>query len=170
MHGDNAYVTLTYSEENLPVALGGKRRGAREPSSQMSCASSGTLVLEDVQNWMKRLRKAIEPVRIRYYVVGEYGDENHRPHYHAAIFGLPSCQRGTTMRDVRGRPVWSRCCDQCRLVGDTWGKGDVVLGVLEKDSCQYVCGYVTKKLTSRNDERLFGRYPEFAVMSRRPGS
>lgn len=55
------------------------------------------------------------------------------------------------------------------MVGDTWGRGNVFLGTVETNSAQYVCGYVTKKMTSKDDPRLSGRHPEFARMSLKPG-
>jgi hypothetical protein len=36
---------------------------------------------------MKRLRKKIQPLKIRFFHCGEYGDKTRRPHYHALIFG-----------------------------------------------------------------------------------
>lgn len=55
------------------------------------------------------------------------------------------------------------------MVGETWGHGDIDLGMLETSSAQYISGYVTKKMTMRDDYRLNGREPEFARMSLRPG-
>lgn len=107
---------------------------------------------------------------MRFYAVGEYGDETWRPHYHLAIFGHDTCQRGRTLRRPgSSRPQWEACCSICRLVGETWGYGDVDLGTLETDSAQYLAGYVTKKLTASDDTRLLGRHPEFSRMSLRPG-
>lgn len=149
-HSSTSFVTLTYSDEHLPTL--------------------GTLDPTHSQNWLKRLRKAIEPSKIRFYLVGEYGDETHRPHYHAALFGFPHCFNGNTREGPRGTgPDWQNCCPSCRLVGTTWGKGKIFQGILEADSAQYLAGYVTKKMTSKYDPRLEGRYPEFARMSRMPG-
>lgn len=148
-HSDNAFVTLTYDPEKLPVT-----------KDQLP-----TLVPKDLQDWLKRFRKAIEPQRIRYFAVGEYGDETHRPHYHLAVFGYPTCRFGNSIYSKRRL----NCCPQCDAIRDTWGKGQVMLGTLEDNSAQYIAGYVTKKMTSKDDFRLNGRFPEFARMSLRPG-
>lgn len=147
---DNAFVTLTYDDKHLP--------------------SDGSVDPKHIQDWLKRFRKAVHPMKVRYFVVGEYGDESERPHYHAAIFGYPSCVRGTTLRGTRGdEPGSHRCCGVCSLVSRTWGKGLVDVGKLEAHSAGYVAGYVTKKMTRFDDPRLKGRHPEFARMSLRPG-
>lgn len=108
---------------------------------------AGSLCPLDLQLWLKRFRK--KAGKFRYYAVGEYGDSSERPHYHLAVFGL-------------GREAGPD-------VQDTWGKGFTYTGDLTLASAQYVAGYVTKKMTDTNDERLCGRYPEFARMSLRPG-
>lgn len=153
-HEASSFVTLTYSDDSLPRCLGD------EP----------TLAPEHVQLWLKRLRARVSPERFRFYLVGEYGDNTHRPHYHAILFGFPTCSRGRTLR--RGHslePCWSDCCDRCRLVGDTWSMGNVDLGQVTKDSAGYIAGYVMKKMTRYDDPRLKGRNPEFCRMSLRPG-
>lgn len=148
MYTDNAFVTLTYDDANLIFS---NENG------------HPTLVPKHVQDWLKRLRKRIAPIRVRYFLVGEYGDESLRPHYHAALFGLPTCRYGET----RG---WKdQCCSSCELVRETWGFGRVFLGNVEIGSARYVAGYVTKKMHDPTDRRLDGRYPEFARMSLRPG-
>lgn len=141
----NCFVTLTYADEHIPVG--------------------NTLNPKHLQDWLKRLRKAIRPDLIRFYAVGEYGDQTQRPHYHAALFNIPTCDNAASLH----RQPASRCCSICRLVQSTWPWGHVFLGTLETSSAQYVAGYVTKKMTSKDDPRLGGRHPEFARMSNRPG-
>lgn len=114
----------------------------------------GTLVPADLRNFLKRLRLVAHferGVRLRHFSVGEYGDETFRPHYHLAIFGL-------------GYGEADRL-----LVERAWKLGHVYGGDLTPQSAQYIAGYVTKKMTSHEDPRLLGRYPEFARMSLRPG-
>lgn len=150
-HSDAAFVTLTYHSDRLPIL-----------DNPRSSALSATLVPKHTQDWLKRLRKSVSPLKIRYYLVGEYGDTTHRPHYHVALFGFPTCLRGRT--DHRR----ASCCPQCDLIRDTWTHGGVDLGDLTIESAQYLSGYVTKKLDATHKD-LHGRYPEFARMSLRPG-
>lgn len=159
-HPNNAFVTLTYSDENLPHLTW---TGSPLRSEKLS-QSLPSLDPKDLQDWLKRLRKAISPSKIRYYATGEYGDETDRPHYHVALFGYPKCSYGNS-RYSKSR---SNCCPHCDLIRDTWGKGNVFLGDLSINSAQYVAGYVTKKLNG-SDSRLRGRYPEFGRMSLKPG-
>lgn len=142
MYEDNCFATLTYDPEHVP--------------------EGGTLVPKHLSAFMKALRKT-QPSPIRFFGVGEYGDTSQRPHYHVALFGFATCERG------QSEPHRKICCRRCQLVRDVWKLGAIYLGRLEPHSASYVSGYVTKKLTSKDDERLNGRHPEFARMSRRPG-
>lgn len=142
-HEQNTFVTLTYDDENLPA--------------------DGNLKTRDLTLFFKKLRKAIEPVKIRYYAVGEYGDESHRPHYHLALFGYPNCLRGNSSY-TRYR---SNCCENCDLIRDTWALGNVLLGDLTPHSAQYCAGYIIKKMATELVHTH--RTPEFQRMSNRPG-
>lgn len=152
MHAHSCFVTLTYSEDKLPPG--------------------GSLRPKDVQDWLKRIRRAAAPAALRFFLVGEYGDLTHRPHYHVALFGFPPCEHGRSRYKF-----YKNCCRSCDLIRDTWKHGHIDVGMLERESAQYVAGYVTKKMT-HSEERctsscthppLNGRHPEFARMSLRPG-
>lgn len=132
VHAGSCFVTLTYTKESIP--------------------KGETLDPSQTQLWLKRLRKELSPEKIRYFLVGEYGDKTSRPHYHAALFGLDQITGGGN--DGRSG-----------LVQKTWGLGHTFVGDLSPESASYIAGYVTKKMTNKNDERLNGRYPEFARMS-----
>lgn len=60
------FVTLTYDEEHIPLDFSVNKK--------------------DVQNFHKRLRKHFPPGDLRFYLVSEYGDHTHRPHYHGLYF------------------------------------------------------------------------------------
>lgn len=154
-HQDNTFLTLTYEDSKLPRLT--------------SPDALPTLNPKHLQDWLKRLRWETAPLKLRFYAVGEYGDESWRPHYHVALFNFATCARGRTRRDFRNRPLALKCCPSCSLVQRTWGYGDVDLGTVATESAQYLAGYTTKKMTDPKDDRLHGRHPEFARMSNRPG-
>lgn len=135
-HTAACFITLTYAPEFLPAG--------------------GSLVPGDLQLWLKRLRKAIAPSKVRFFACGEYGTQSWRPHYHINLFGVSGFHEigGTAVPD---------------LVNKTWGKGITHVGEFTKDTARYVTYYATKRMTQPTDERLKGRYPEFIRMSNRPG-
>lgn len=144
-HDENCFLTLTYSDDKLPPG--------------------GSLCKEHHTLWLKRFRKAIAPRQIRYFMVGEYGDETLRPHYHYSLFGIgvstlmASGHIKLTGYDKHGKPLYRMA---------SWPYGNVWPEEFSDLTAQYVAGYTVKKMTSVGDARLNGRTPEFARMSLRP--
>lgn len=69
--GSALFVTLTYDTHHVPIS----------PHGFM------TLDHRDIQKFFKRLRNENQSPRpIRYYIAGEYGTQNRRPHYHCILF------------------------------------------------------------------------------------
>lgn len=152
-------MTLTYDQNSLPVSI--SRSGGHEIP---------TLKPPDLQLWLKRLREAHQPLKLRFFAVGEYGDDTCRPHYHVVLFNFQSCLRGRTRRVFgTSKPDPSNCCPRCRLVLGSWPLGNVELGEVNAKTINYISSYTVKKLTAWDDKRLDGQHPEFARMSLRPG-
>lgn len=148
MHDENSFITLTYDPEHLP--------------------KNASLHLQDTQRFLKRLRKHLQPKKIRFFLCGEYGEKLYRPHYHAIIFGyafpdkLPLSTMSSAPHDVQRYT-------SVELTA-LWGLGKTEVGNVSFDSAAYVANYATKKITGpASDAHYKGRKPEFLVMSRKPG-
>lgn len=144
LHEENCFITLTFNDENLHPA--------------------GTLVKPDFQNFMKRLRKWIEPIKVRYFHCGEYGELNQRPHHHAILFGIdfPDKQLLSNERDVK--------LYTSEELDSIWGLGFATIGDVTFESSAYVARYCTKKVTGdKADEFYKDRVPPYNTMSRKPG-
>lgn len=115
-HEENVFLTLTYNNDNLP--------------------SDNSLSKRDFQLFMKRLRKNIECLRIKYYACGEYGEQTGRPHYHAIVFGL-----GMSYRE---------------LIQEVWPHGFVYVGTVTYDSARYVADYIQKKYSGLLAQEVYG--------------
>lgn len=115
--GPCRFVTLTYTDEELPVN------------------SDGIPVVSkrDCQLFLKRLRTTCERrfggTDIRYFLISEYGPTTLRPHYHLALFNLP-------YKDKRGLVP-----DIDRIIAQSWNKGEVTCTLLEPPRIGYLAGY-----------------------------
>lgn len=135
------FITLTYDSDHLPIS----------PNGLMTLDKSA------FPAFMKRLRRILSvkygspsaggPI-LKYYYCGEYGTRNHRPHYHAIVFGCPD-------PDLYAK-AWA-------LDGVQFGKVDV--GSVSGDSIAYTTAYACSSdhvKWGSNDDRV----PEFACMSK----
>lgn len=191
LHDSNCFITLTYSDENLP--------------------HDHSLDKTHWQLFMKKFRERISPRKIRFFMCGEYGEtcENcgrskifhepyqkqyqalqelgeqcdywspslGRPHYHACIFGYDFPDRELLYVDKETKiPVYTSA-----LLEDIWDMGQCTIGELNWETAAYTARYCTKKITGELEEDHYVKYdwdtgeihkylePEFALMSRRPG-
>jgi len=153
-HEFNSFVTLTYDDEHLPA--------------------DRSLDHTHFQLFMKRLRKKFTGLTIRYYMCGEYGDQNGRPHYHAILFGI----------DFADKKRHSGKADRTLYISETlsnlWGLGYCYIGSVTAQSAGYVARYVLKKVNGEAAQDHYRRLhpetgevfwirPEYACMSRNGG-
>lgn len=140
---DNCFVTLTYNNDNLPNPPDVSRR--------------------EIQLFVKRLRKRLSPLKIRFFACGEYGSKFGRPHYHLIIFNwFPSDAVLFDTRDKLYRSKLLECC---------WTKGFSSVGKVSFDSALYCAKYMNKFqfIEAKCWKRDIPVIPPFVQMSNRPG-
>lgn len=81
------------------------------------------------QRWLKRLRKALQPAKVRYFLCHEYGDESLRPHYHVILY----LDRSISLTEMR------------KLISDTWTNGNIQCDFVTPARIHYLSKYVTKQ-------------------------
>lgn len=163
LYDDNCFITLTYSDENLPAA--------------------GSLVPNDFRDFMYRLRSRIAYIcetkklprhNIRFYACGEYGDQFARPHYHALIFNFDFYDKTKWRTTDHGHVLY-----RSKLLEELWPLGTSEVGAVTFDSAAYVARYCVKKVNGDRaaehyhvvdaEGRSHMRVPEFGRMSLKPG-
>jgi len=108
---------------------------------------------------------------VKYYGCGEYGDTNHRPHYHIAIFGEEFSGDRYKWRTSNGNQLW-----RSPRLERLWPHGQAEIGELTFESAAYIARYIMKKITGTKADEHYKRTdehgndywiePEFNVMSR----
>jgi tRNA(Ile)-lysidine synthase TilS/MesJ len=167
MHNEtSSFITLTYNPKNLPAHAG--------------------LDYTHWQKFIRSLKKRNKGKSIRYYAVGEYGENFGRPHFHAILFGHHFDDKVPTGKKnlYKSNQLLSAWC-----TSNQEPRGYVSVGDVTPESISYVCGYVQKKIYGQQQgshykyidlesgeitpykptQYEFLRAPEKAFMSRRPG-
>ncbi|AXB22582.1 replication initiation protein [Alces alces faeces associated microvirus MP15 5067] len=137
---DADFVTLTYDDEHLP--------------------ENGSLVKKDLTDFFKRLRRDLEPLNIKYFACGEYGENTMRPHYHAIIFGV-----GLSERENKSLGCFY---SDNNLIENNWPYGNVFNGQVTPNSCRYCAEYVFKKYNGKKKIEVYdnlGLQQPFQVQS-----
>lgn len=132
LHKENAFVTLTYDERSLPP--------------------NGSLQHADFQKFMKRFRK-VTGADISYYMCGEYGPLNWRPHFHACIFGYDFQDKEFFKQLPSGFPVYNSA-----LLNKLWPFGFSSVGDVTFESAAYVARYCVQKITGKNADLHYRRF------------
>lgn len=152
LHESNCFVTLTYGRDKLPP--------------------NGSLEHRDFQLFMKKARKECGP--FRFYMCGEYGPENGRPHYHANLFGVDFRDRIPKGKSGSGFTYY-----ESAQLSRLWSHGFATVQDLTRETAGYTARYIMKKVLGARSEEAYEvidsdgvigmRRPEYAAMSLRPG-
>lgn len=153
MHQDNCFITLTFSPESL------KKR-----------QNPFTVDKRDFQLFMKRLRKRYGD-SIRFFHVGEYGEKNRRPHYHALLFGHTFADKELFTKSGGVSLYISKELQKL------WPYGFSTIGDVTFESAAYCARYCLKKINGEKQEEhyqytcpetgeVFTINQEYATMSR----
>lgn len=137
-HKNNSFITLTY--DNSPVIL--KKI--------------------DMQKFIKRLRKAIAPIKIKYFSCGEYGDQKLRPHFHIIIFGYDFPDKILWKQSKSGKPMYLS-----KQLTEIWGQGHATVQDANAQTARYSAKYSTKHKENLPWPQC--EYPEFNTMSHNLG-
>jgi hypothetical protein len=146
------WIRLSYANEFLPVSQNGLP----------------TLSKRDCQLFFKRLRqyelrdykrnvklRGDYPFKsVRYFLCGEYGSKNHRPHYHVVLMNVTAANVEAAWQDGFGNSLGEVWFDS-RPFSDT--------------AAGYTIGYMYKKKTKiwrKGDDR----HPEFHLVSKKMGA
>ena len=148
-HAENCFITLTYAETDY------------------------NLHKRDLQLFIKRLRKHVEPVKVRYFACGEYGSKGHRPHYHIILFGWKP-KDGYFWRMSKGEKLY-----RSPTLEKLWSKKiydvkkkkyvDVSMGFSTWGDISFNSARYCAKYLQKLNEHIEGRTEPFVVMSNRPG-
>lgn len=118
LYKNNCFITLTYNDEHLP--------------------ENGSVNHRDYQLFLKRLRKFLNPLKIRFFLSAEYGKKFGRPHYHLIVFGWKPDDMVFFCRENNSTLYRSK------VIEKIWTYGFSSVGDVTYDSALYCAKYMQK--------------------------
>lgn len=142
-HKDAVFLTLTYDDEHIPLDR------SLNPSHL-------TTFFKDLRARNSYYGKA----KIKYFACGEYGDQTHRPHYHAALYG------DLSIHDPEAHPEEPARSGDVQFshpdIRASWPYGLHRFSQHTFETAAYVARYVLKKITGAKSQNHYQhRTPEF---------
>lgn len=136
----SSFITLTFDDEHFGHPSLSKR---------------------DLQLFFKRVRKMFD-VDVKYLACGEYGPTSMRKHYHAIVLGV-DFKPWVVVSHKDGHPIYTS-----ESLSRLWPFGFVTVDEVNEQDCNYVAGYIRKKLTGAmsNVYTDSGLEPPFQLQSK----
>jgi hypothetical protein len=132
-HKEAFFLTLTYDEEHKK-----------------------NLNKRDIQLFLKRLRKDME---LKYFYVGELGEETKRPHYHMIIFGeIPKDLEECINTTKKGHKQY-----KSKKIEEKWQNGIVRISKMELPLIGYICKYMLKNCSKKEFISGWSRKPPIGI-------
>lgn len=148
-HAESMFLTLTYDQDHVP--------------------KDGSLNKTDFRTFFKDLRGRFDYYglgKLKFFGVGEYGEEKGRPHYHAIVF--TDCIQRTERFGISSAES-SRSGDlqfSSGLISEVWPYGLHRFSEVTFESAAYVARYALKKVSGALKSSHYGsRSPEFQSCS-----
>lgn len=164
----NSFITLTYRDQWACESL-------EQVKNKWYVPDDWSLHAEHVTLFLKRLRKMLAPVKVRYFYVGEYGrkckhgvDLRHfkceycflgRPHYHMCLFGYRPDDLEAYSSDGGITRYTSK------IIADKWRYGFVDVGDVNEASAGYAARYAMKKINGAIGDDRYISYDEYGVVT-----
>lgn len=184
------FLTLTYDDAHItiPDQMKGtyiNEKGEETHETYKNDGTwTGTLVEEDMQKFIKRLRKHFPKKEIKYFYCGEYGSSTMRPHYHMIIFGAPFDPNQFYDHHIDKEfhkwhnksheldKLWNMSWQTNEETGEIENTSILDMAQVEWSNCAYTARYCMKKVGdtwSKEEWLKIGKIPEFVRMSRTIG-
>lgn len=185
LHEHNSFITLTYDDQHLPENNSLDYRDFRLFMRRLRKFTKSQNLLS--KKWVRNHQAKQELTTLladmgarphtppRFYMCGEYGEKNDRPHFHACLFGHDFEDKVYYKKTPAGATIYTS-----EQLTQLWGKGIATTGALTFESAAYTARYVMKKITGPNASASYEKTdpetgeiktkkPEFNNMSRKPG-